>query len=47
MLYIVGWNVIYCEKSIVKPKANKKCFAIRKFKEYNCRIIFMKKNNFV
>ncbi len=47
MLYIVERNVIYCEKSFVKPKANKKCLAIRKFKEYSCRIIFMKKNNSV
>ena len=47
MQYIVEWRVIYCEKSVVKPKANKKCLAIRKFKEYSCRIIFMKKNNSV
>ncbi len=47
MLCIVEWRVIYCEKSVVKPKANKKCLAVRKFKEYNCRIIFMKKKYFL
>ena len=43
MLYIVGWRIFYCERRVVKPKVHRMCLAVWMFKEYDCRIIFMKK----
>ena len=30
MLYIVERNVIYCEKSVVKPKVHRMCLAVQR-----------------
>ena len=47
MLCIVEWRIIYCKKSVIKPKVNGMYFAVWMFKGHDCRIIFMKINIFV
>ena len=43
MLCIVEWRIIYCKKSVIKPKVNGMYFAVWMFNGHDCRIIFMKK----